>query len=281
MLNWINRIIASVLVPLLVSTSSPLFLLRQAMNQPKDLIDLSQSTVIEEEMHITAHRGVNSQAPENTLPAYEKAVEYGYYSAECDIRLTKDNVWVLAHTSPLISKFSMLGTIENTDFATLRSYTYTHGTDFWSYPDLRIATLDEFLDVFVGSDTRPQIEIKTSNYDMLYTVVDAVKAKGLEKTAIIISFDLKQLQTIREYDSDIELWYLVYRIKQKDIDNAKALGNCWISADFSLNNEKTIQMTLSQDVPLSLWTVDSIKDAEKLYNLGMRYIETDRLYNGK
>ena len=279
MLTWINRMIATLLVPVLLSTSSPLFWLREAMNRPKDLIDLNQSTVIEEEMHITAHRGVNAQAPENTIPAYEKAVELGYYSAECDIRLTTDNVWVLAHTSPLISKFSMLGTVEKSDFATLRSYTYTHGTNFWEYPDLRIATLDEFLDVFVGSKTRPQIEIKSSNYDMLYTVVDAVKAKGMEKSAIIISFDLKQLQTIRAYDPDIELWYLVYRIKQKDIDVAKSLGNCWISADFSLNNEKTIRMTLSQDVPLSLWTVDTIKDAEKLYNMGMRYIETDRLFN--
>ena len=279
MLNWINRIISTLLIPVLLSTSSPLFMLRQAQNRPKDLIDLRQSTVIQEEMHITAHRGVNAQAPENTLPAYEKAVELGYYSAECDIRLTSDNVWVLAHTSPLISKFSMLGTIEHTDFDTLRQYSFTHGTNFWAYPDLRIATLDEFLDVFEGSDTRPQIEIKTSNYDMLYTVVDAVRAKGMEEKAIIISFDLKQLQTIREYDSDIELWYLVYHIKQKDIDAAKSLGNCWLSADFNLNNEKTIRMSLSQDVPLSLWTVDSIRDAEKLYAMGMRYIETDRLYN--
>ena len=38
-------------------------------------------------------------------------------------------------------------------------------------------------------------------------------------------------------------------------------------------------MTLSQGVPLSLWTVDSIKDAEKLYNMGVRYMETDLLRN--
>ena len=125
----------------------------------------------------------------------------------------------------------------------------------------RDAALDEFLDVFTGSETRPQIEIKTKDYESLPSVVDAVRAHGMEKSAIIISFDLKQLQVIREYDSEIELWYLVYRIKQKDLDDAKALGNCWLSADRSLNGEKTIGMTLSQNVPLSLWTVDTIKDA--------------------
>ncbi len=279
MRTLINRWIAAVLVPLLLGTQSPVFWLRQQQYKPKELISLSQSDVIVEPVHITAHRGVNNEAPENTLPAYQKAVEYGYYSAECDIRLTRDGVWVLSHTSPLIGKFSMLGTVEKSDFTELRSYPYTHGTNYWEYPDLRIATLDEFLDVFVGSETRPQIEIKTKDYDSLASVVDAVRARGMEKTAIIISFDLKQLQVIREYDSDIELWYLVYRIKQKDIDAAKALGNCWLSADRSLNGERTISMTLSQGVPLSLWTVDSIKDAEKLYNMGVRYMETDLLRN--
>lgn len=279
MFKQINRILASVLVPLLIAGQSPLFLIRQQQYKSRELISLSQSDVIREDVHITAHRGVNAQAPENTLPAYEKAVEYGYYSAECDIRLTNDGVWVLAHTSPLLGKFSMLGTVERSEFDDLRSYPYTHGTCYWAYPDLRIATLDEFLDVFVGAQTRPQIEIKTRDYDSLASVVDAVRAHGMEKTAIIISFDLHQLEVIREYDSEIELWYLVYRIKQKDIDAAKALGNCWLSADRSLNGEKTIGMTLSQNVPLSLWTVDTIKDAEKLYDMGVRYIETDRLCN--
>lgn len=279
MISRINRMIAAVLVPLLLGTQSPLFWLRQQQFKQKDLIALSQSEVIQEDVHITAHRGVNAEAPENTLPAYRKAVEYGYYSAECDIRLTSDGVWVLAHTSPLISKFSMLGTVERSTYAELCSYSYTHGTNYWEYPDLRIATLDEFLDVFNGSDTRPQIEIKTKDYDSLHSVVDALRAHGMEKTAIIISFDLRQLQVIRDYDSDIELWYLVYRIKQKDLDDAKALGNCWLSADRSLNGEKTISMTLSQNVPLSLWTVDTVRDAEKLYNMGVRYIETDRLRN--
>ncbi len=276
-MKWINRLITVALVPILMNPASPVFLLRQALNQPKELYSIADSAVIEEEMHITAHRGVNAEAPENTLPAYQKAVEYGYYSAECDIKLTSDNQWVLAHDSLLGTRFWQKGLVSRTDFDSIRSYTYKNGANFWLYPDLRIPTLDEFLDVFVGSKTRPQIEIKTSDYDMLYTVIDAVRAKGLAKQAIIISFDLKQLQILREYDADIELWYLCYGITQKKIDEAKSLGNCWLSADFATNTEKSISRALSQGVGLSVWTVDSVKDAERMYKLGMRYIETDRL----
>ena len=278
-LKFINRIIATALVPIILSTSSPIFMIKKAVNKESELISLSQSDVITEDIHITAHRGVNSLAPENTLPAYEKAVELGYYSAECDIRLTTDNVWVLNHGPFLSSSYAQIGRAENFDYETLKTYTIDSGANFWKYPDLHIATLDEFLDVFVGSQTRPQIEIKSKDYGMLYTVVDAVRAKGLEKQAIIISFDYKQLQTIREYNSEIELWYLVYGITQKSIDKAKALGNCWLSADRSLNNEKSIKKALDQGVGLSIWTINSIKDAEKLYKLGLRYMETDKLCN--
>ena len=166
MITRINRFLAAVLVPLLIGTqSSPLFWIKQQQYKPKELISLSQSEKITEDVHITAHRGVNAEAPENTIPAYQKAVEYGYYSAECDIRLTRDGVWVLSHTAPLLGKFSMLGTVERSDYDELCSYKYTHGTNFWEYPDLKIATLDEFLDVFEGAQTRPQIEIKTKDYD--------------------------------------------------------------------------------------------------------------------
>lgn len=258
---------------------SPFEAIRKAHNQPKELISLSETAPeIADEMHITAHRGVNSLAPENTIPAYEKSVKLGYYSAECDIKQSSDGTWVLYHDPILYSRFQKLGAVGDKDLKTLKSYEYKTGAGLWNYPDLRIPTLDEYLDVFVGKDTRAQIEIKTSNYDSLASVIDAVKAKGLEKSAIIISFDLEQLKEIRKYDSDIELWYLVYRINQTKINEAKSLGNCWISADFGLNKENSISLCLSQGVGLSLWTVNKPEDAEKLYNMGVRYIETDRLY---
>ena len=226
-------VIFALLLWLLCGPFSPFARMRKLYNQPQELVSLAQEAPdIAEEMFITAHRGVNAQAPENTLPAYEKAIEHGYYSAECDVKQTADGTWVLYHDPLLYSRFLKGGTVGDKDLKTLKEYQYKTGTAFWDYPDLRIPTLEEYLDLFVGNKTRPQIEIKTSNYNSLSTIVDALKAKGLEKSAIIISFDIEQLKEIRKYNSKIELWYLVYNINQKRIDEAKSLGNCWISADF-------------------------------------------------
>lgn len=280
MINVLNKIITAVLVPIFMLPISPVLLIKKAIYKPFELTSLEDSdySYLADELYITAHRGVTAVAPENTIPAYEEAVRLGYYSAECDIKLTSDNVWVLAHNSDLNSRMWQLGNVEDTDFATLRTYSYKNGTNFWKYKDLKMPTLDEFLDVFVGSETRPQIEIKCDNLDLLYTVVDAVKAKGLEKTAIIISFSLDQLKVIHDYDSSIELWYLVDEVTQDNINAAKALGsNVWLSANFAKNDAQSIKLAVDNNIGVSYWTVDTVEDAKMLYDMGVRYIETDRL----
>ena len=275
----ITAVLCAILLWFLFGIFSPFEGIRKFYYQKGELISLKDTVpAIADEIHLTAHRGVNLLAPENTVPAYEKATELGYYSAECDIKQTRDGTWVLYHDPILYSRFQKIGAVGDKDLKTIKSYEYKTGAAFWEYKDLRIPTLDEYLDVFENTKTRPQIEIKTSNYDSLLSVLDAVKAHGMQKRAIIISFDLDQLKEIRRADKEIELWYLVYKIKQKDIDAAKSLGNCWLSADYGMNNAKSISLCLEQDVGLSLWTVDKPEDVQTLYDLGVRYIETDKLY---
>ena len=274
----ITVVISAVLIWFFCGSLSPLGFVQKAHNAPGKLISLEEEApAIATDVFLTAHRGVNALAPENTLPAYQKAIELGYYSAECDIKQTKDGAWVLYHDPLLYTRFQKSGAVADKDLQTLQSYTYKSGSCFWEYPTLHIPTLEEYLDLFVGTATRPQIEIKTKNYSSLKSVVDAIHQKGLDRSAIIISFDLAQLQEIRKYDSEVELWYLCYHINQEKIDAAKSLGNCWLSADCNLNNEKSIKLCLEQNVGLSLWTVNSVKDAEKLHAMGVQYIETDKI----
>ena len=242
----------------------------------KNLISLKENGLYNENdpIFITAHRGVTMYAPENTLPAYEKSVELGYYTAECDIRLTKDGVWVLHHNGDL-NIFGEEGTIEDHTYEELCGFTYKRGVNC-DAEGLKICTLDEYLDVFVGTETRPQIEIKTETYDTLSTVVDAVVKKGMAKQSIVISFDLKQLQIIHDLNPDIELWYLIGKITPENIAEAKAIGdNVWLSPHYDVNDDESITLALKENIGVSFWTVDTVEDAKRLYDLGVRYIETD------
>ncbi len=281
MISILNKIIALIIIPFIMNPSSPVLSVMKMIYAEKEVVSLSENGVGSENdpVYLTAHRGITAYAPENTIPSYEKAVELGFYTAECDIHLTKDNVWVLNHNSDTNGMFFEMGEISDLTLEELKTFTYKRGVNFWQ-EDLEIATLDEYLDVFVGTETRPQIEIKADGYDMLYTVVEAVEAKDLVEEAIVISFDLKQLEVIHELNPEIELWYLIDGITEEEIAKAQALSdNVWLSPNFEANDKESIQLALDAGIGVSFWTVNTVEDAKMLYDMGVRYIETDILCN--
>ena len=278
-MTFINQIVSSILVPIFMCPFLPFVHVAKIFNRPFELISLSENGIgsTDDPIYLTAHRGITAVAPENSIPAYEKSVELGFYSAECDIRLTKDGHWVLLHNDDVNGRFCQFGAVEDMTLEEVRQLRFKNGSSFWAYEDLGMPTLEEYLDVFVGSSTRPQIEIKSENYNQLHTILEAVEAKGLTEQSIIISFDLEQLKAIRALNKDIELWYLIDEINEQNIAEAKELGNTWLSPNLAKNNTQTIQLAVDNGIGLSFWTVNTIEDAKMLYDMGVRYMETDKL----
>src|SRR5215207_5091471 len=109
------------------------------------LLDLSARPVI-------AHRGASGQAPENTLPAFELAVQQGADAFELDVRLTRDGAPVVVHDATLERTTDLTGPVRARTLAELRMADAGH----WftadarrSYPfrgrGVRIPTLAEVL----------------------------------------------------------------------------------------------------------------------------------------
>ena len=44
-----------------------------------------------------AHRGASAELPENTMPAFERAVEIGVDALETDVHVTRDGRLVVSH----------------------------------------------------------------------------------------------------------------------------------------------------------------------------------------
>lgn len=282
MLSLINKIITLILVPIYFSVISPTYPVIVLFNQPKELISLSENGVgtAEDPVYLTAHRGVHALAPENSLPSFEEAVNNGYYSAECDIQLTKDNKWVVIHNAEVDGRFCQYGKIADLTLEELKTFSYMWGANVWKYKDSRIPTLEEYLDVFVGTSTRPQIEIGIPDFEYLGDIVKAIEERELVNQAIVLTYNLKQLKAIHELNPDIELWYLVDEMTPEIIAEAKALGdNVWLSASYDKNTEENIKLAKSENINFSLFTVNTLEEAKALYDMGVRYIETDTLCN--
>lgn len=282
MLSIINKIITLILVPIYFSVLSPTHPIMVIFNQPKELISLSENGVgsAEDPVYLTAHRGLHALAPENSLPSFEEAVNHNFYSAECDIQLTKDSKWVVIHNAEVDDRFCQFGKIADLTLEELKTFSYNWGANIWKYKDSRIPTLEEYLDVFVGTNTKPQIEIGIENYDMLGAIVEAIEERGLVNQAIVLTYNTKQLAAIHKLNPDIELWYLVDEMTPETIAEAKAIGdNVWLSASYDKNTEENIRLAISENINFSLFTVNTLEEAKALYDMGVRYIETDILCN--
>ena len=108
---------------------------------------------------VASHRGDSASAPENTIPAVERAIAGGFAYVEVDVVLTKDGQPVLMHDR----------TVDRT--------TNGHGQDRRAHPrrgagarcrawfdasfaGTRVPTLEEFLDVLAASNSKGLIELK-------------------------------------------------------------------------------------------------------------------------
>ena len=115
---------------------------------------------------------------------------------------------------------------------------------------------------------------------MLYTIVDAIAERNLVDQAIILTYNLDQLRAIHELNPDIELWYMVNEMTAEVIAEAKALGdNVWLSSGYEYNTEENIKLCISENINFSLFTVNTVEEAKALYDMGVRYMETDILCN--
>jgi glycerophosphoryl diester phosphodiesterase len=105
---------------------------------------------------IVAHRGVPDIFPENTIPAFERAIELGADAVELDVRLSADNVPMVFHYFYLDKITSVSGTVFDYTFEQLRNVHVPAKNRIDKY---QIPTLMEVLEI-IGGKIDLEIEIK-------------------------------------------------------------------------------------------------------------------------
>ena len=102
---------------------------------------------------IVAHRGVSIEAPENTIPAFQRAMELGADAVELDVRLTADGVPVVYHYFYLDEITALSGPIFEYTWKQLQGQRHFNSGHF------SIPTLHEVLET-LGGKIGLEIEIK-------------------------------------------------------------------------------------------------------------------------
>lgn len=153
---------------------------------------------------IIAHRGAMTEAPENTRPAFDKAVACGVDGIEFDVQVSRDGFPVIYHDSSLVRIAGRRKFLSDFTFQELNGLDWG-GWFSEAFRNEKILTLDEMLTTY-GPKTRLMIEIKPppkKRYNPLYqnlaeTVVASVKKlipRDRMSDMFVLSFDPVLIQT--------------------------------------------------------------------------------------
>ena len=95
---------------------------------------------------ITSHRGYSSAAPENTLPAFQLAIDHGSDRAELDVQMTKDGVVMVTHDTSLRRCTGRSANIYDLTYDEVRKLDAGRWFDA-RFSKTQIPTLEEVLDL--------------------------------------------------------------------------------------------------------------------------------------
>jgi len=223
-------------------------------------------------INISAHRGASRQAPENTLPAIEAAIESMADYAEIDVQESSDGRIVLMHDLTLMRTAGVDLYVSDLTFRQLRRYDV--GSWFGKdYIYTRIPTLEEVLEIAKGK-IGLNIELKRtkSGGDLAQKVVELIKEYGMEDKVVLSSSDYKYLKEIKNLDESLTTGYILTSLmgggyRDRNID--------FYSIKYSYVSASVVDKIHSAGKGIHVWTVNTRPSMERMIRYGVDNIITD------
>jgi len=165
---------------------------------------------------IVAHRGASASAPENTLAAFQRAIDDGADAIELDVRFSKDRELMVFHDSRLEGKSSGLGYARDATRDELSSLRIVQGRGRRVTRET-IPTLSEVFEL-CGGRVGLNVEIKTDRTGRREAeIVDRccalIKKYNLKRSVLVTSFHHRFIKHLKRHYPGIPGGLLVHPLK--------------------------------------------------------------------
>ncbi len=246
------------------------------------LIGFSQNPII------IAHRGASAYAPENTLSAFEKAIEMGSLIIETDVHQTKDSVIVIMHDLSVDRTTDGKGLIKDIsvqDFKMLYIDT-CHAERSQSAQKEHPPTLEEAVQ-FINGRCKLLIELKKGNSyypNIEKHIVDLIRKYNAQSWICTIhSFENEALINIANRDSNINLQKLiVFKLPLVSCNFDKRFSKddftSWqgVNVYYKFCSKRLIKKLHKLNKTVYVWTINSPRKARKFAKRGVDGIITNK-----
>ncbi len=222
-----------------------------------------------------AHRGGTSEAPENTMPAFEHALSLGYRYLETDVHLSADGVLMAFHDPDLSRTCGVDGTIAEMTSDELGGVR----VDGRASIPLMGELLERFPDVCFNIDCKSDaaagpLAALIRRYEAIDRVcLGAFSHARLTKLRTLLGPELLSCTSPQEVVS--------LRLAGRIGGHAERVAQVPVSYDVSratvtVVNDRFVHNAHRRGIPVHVWTIDDADEMHRLLDLGVDGIMTDR-----
>lgn len=205
-----------------------------------------------------AHRGASAHAPENTLAAFERAVELGAHAVEVDVHLVEE-IPVVIHDAYLARTTNGRGPVETCTLEKLRRLDAGNGE--------RVPLLAEVLEALDG---RVGINVELKAPGTGAAVVKLLQRWRMDPASVLLSsFERKELAVAAAAGPELPRGLLVHPLRHRrdPVAHAREVGACALHVDTRLVGDALLERARKAALPVLVYTVN---DPQAIANLAKR-----------
>lgn len=217
-----------------------------------------------------AHRGASSELPENTLPAFARAIELRADVIEADVRLTGDGAALILHDATVDRTTSGSGPLMGMSAAEARALDAGGGA--------QIPLLSDVLEAARGH-VRVNLDIK--EIEAVGPAADAVRALDMAGSVSFISFLPEVWEALEDVNPGCPVIQLVdsaaglASMAMGDVGTQSHMAGVGVPA--AIVTEALVERMHRHGQGVFAWTVDDDAEMRRLIGLGVNGIVTNRI----
>ena len=228
---------------------------------------------------VFAHRGASAHAPENTLAAFQLAVQHGAPAIELDVKMSADGQVIVMHDATVDRTTDGTGKVSQITLAEIKNLDAGASFDI-EYRGEPVPTLEEVL-AELPADLLINIELTnyTTPFDSLVAQVAALISRfQAEDRVMFSSFFPQNLLQMRRLLPDVPRAILAWPGKAGAI--TRGLLGLWVAPAIvhpyiGDTDRAFIQQAHERNRRVHVWTVNQAEDMRWLYAAGVDGLFTD------
>ncbi len=228
-------------------------------------------------MKVYAHRGASAQYPENTMLAFEKAVEMGVDGIETDVHVSRDGQLVLCHDETIDGTTDRNGWIEKLTYDELlrADAGIRKGTRFAGQ---KIPLLRDLLKL--GHESGVELNLELKNYVLDYPelerlVIEEIRNYYRPERVLLSSFRHLSMVRAKKLSSDTLTGLLYSCDFYRVADYAAACGANALNPDYTMLSEETMKEAKAAGLLVNVWTVDEPEEMLRMRGMGVDVMMTN------